>query len=144
RPRVCLFMTRLAATALVVLALAACGTPRAGQAPPLREAAAPAQQLMPTPQADLAAPVIAAPARPQAPAVPTQMTVSLGALGAGTYTVHLHTICNGGTAFHITTIGFVSGSQPVLTLPAADFGKGWCLVVYTDPSATKVVAYRPL
>jgi len=36
-------MTRLAATALVVLALAACGTPRAGQAPPLREAAAPAQ-----------------------------------------------------------------------------------------------------
>jgi hypothetical protein len=131
-------MAKGVAALLVVLALTACGTAPAGQAPPLREAT-----VMATPLPDEAvpaAPVILAPA----PALPAQMTVSLGALAPGTYTVHLHTICNGGTAFHITTLGFVNASEPVLTLPAGDFGKGWCLVLYTDPSATKVVTYRPI
>ena len=135
-------MAKISAAALVVIALVACGSPRAGQAPPLRDT----QTVLATPIAAVpepAAPVIAAPAIAAA-AAPADLTVTLGPLAPGTYTVHLHTICNGAPAFHITTLGFVRGGQPMLTLPAADFGKGWCLVVYSDPSATRVVAYRPI
>ncbi|HEX6348214.1 MAG TPA: hypothetical protein VF160_02350 [Candidatus Dormibacteraeota bacterium] len=101
--------------------------------------------------------LVAAPSPPvvEAPAVtvpapapaPASLTATLGPLAPGTYTVHLHTICNGGPAFHITTIGFVRvgpDGGAAVTLPAGDFGKGWCLVVYTDPSATRVVTYRPV
>jgi len=128
----------LGAAILAVFALLACGSPRAAPvAAPPQATAAP--DVMPTPAIAAPAPVIAVPEAP-----PGQMSVGLGPLAPGTYTVHLHTICNGGPAFHITTIGFVQASRPALTLTSGDLGRGWCLVVYTDPSATRVVTYRPI
>ena len=120
--------------ALLALALATVAAPMPD--PPVAPPAPPV----------IEAPAVTAPAPAPAPP-PATLTAALGPLAAGTYTVHLHTICNGGPAFHITTIGFVTvgpDGGATVTLPGGDFGKGWCLVVYTDPSATRVVTYRPV
>ena len=77
---------------------------------------------MATPAPEAAAPVIPAPAPMlPAPVLLATLTAQLGPLPPGTYVVHLHTTCNGGPAYHITTIGFVRGGEPMRQAGIVDF-----------------------
>ncbi len=73
--------------------------------------------------------------------------VSFSGFAAGSYPVHLHRVCNGRQGYHLAYLPYLSisaagtGGIPV---PAGDFGNGWCVVVYANPAATVVVAYRPI
>ena len=100
-----------------------------------------------TPQASTAASPstrASAPAAPSAP-MPSLQPVAFSGLTPGSYPVHLHSACNGSQAFHIAVLSNLvvgasrSGS---LEVPTADFGRGLCLIVYSNPSLTAVLTVR--
>jgi glucose/arabinose dehydrogenase len=143
------------------IALAACGSAAAARqaaapaaptgAPSMAPAAtpAPSSEPAPTPAPTPAAtpePVAAAPA-PPAPPPPATMTVRFNQLPAGSHPIHLHSICSGTQNFHLATIGAIApdaAGGASVTLSTNDFGRGWCLIVYTDASLTRVLNYRPI
>lgn len=74
-------------------------------------------------------------------------TVYFTGLPAGSYPVHLHNRCNANQAFHITVIGYLaveSNGQGAISVPAQDFGRGWCLIVYGNTSLSNVLTTRSL
>jgi hypothetical protein len=75
------------------------------------------------------------------------MTVRFNQLPAGSHPIHLHSICSGTQNFHLATIGAIApdaAGGASVTLSTSDFGRGWCLIVYTDASLTRVLNYRPI
>lgn len=74
-------------------------------------------------------------------------TVYFSSLPAGSHPVHLHARCSSSSAFHITVIGFLavaSNGQGAISVPAQDFGRGWCLIVYGGPTLQSVLTMRGL
>ena len=125
----------------LALALAACSAagPPSGETAPIPASEPPTSSASPSPTAaDLP--------QAQTPA-PSSHLVQFAGLRSGTYPVHLHSVCNGTQTFHLTILQSLqvapkgSGSVEV---PAADFGRGWCLIVYTDPSLARLLIVRPI
>jgi len=74
-------------------------------------------------------------------------TVYFSNLPAGSYPVHLHARCNASQGYHITVIGFLAvaaNGQGAISVPAQDFGRGWCLIVYGSTSLQTVLTTRSL
>jgi hypothetical protein len=84
---------------------------------------------------------------PPPPPPPQYLAVGFTGLAPGSYPVHLHAICNGRQGYHIAylpELNVSAAGSGAVEVPAAYFGKGWCLVVYANRSATAVAAYRPV
>jgi len=73
--------------------------------------------------------------------------VRFSGLPPGTFPVHLHSVCSGTQAFHMAVLQSLdvngSGSGEI-EVAASDFGRGWCLIVYTNPSLSRVLTFRPI
>jgi hypothetical protein len=96
------------------------------------------------PVAAAQAPVTSAPA---AAAAPSTRTVGFSHLSPGTYAVHLHSICNGQQNYHLAylpnlTVG--SAHTGSISVPARDFGRGWCVIVYSDATRNVVLVTQPI
>jgi len=134
-------------SALGCLLLAGCvaqvppvATPARLPAPAQTLAAAPtsAPEVSPTPTPDPATPA-------PAPPPPAAYTVTFAGLPAGSYPVHVHSICDGGQSFHIATVQSLqvdSGGYGSIQLASGYFGNSWCLIVYTNRSLTRVLSTR--
>lgn len=74
------------------------------------------------------------------------MTVTFAGLPAGTYPVHVHSICSGSQAFHIAVMPslVVRAGTGTVAVPSGYFGRGLCLIVYSSPALTGVLATRPI
>src|SRR5579859_6029024 len=127
-------MVMPAAMLLLVLVACSSGTPAASHAsvaPMLSPSPAPGGGQgggdTPTPAAPapVAQAVVAAPA-------PASIAVTFSGLRAGTYPVHLHSICSGRASFHITVVqSLVVGAagRGTIAVPSSYFGRGLCLIV---------------
>jgi hypothetical protein len=76
---------------------------------------------------------------------PTSIAVTFSGLRAGTYPVHLHSICSGRASFHITVVqSLVVGAagRGTIAVPSSYFGRGLCLIVYSSPSLSAVLTTR--
>jgi Cu-Zn family superoxide dismutase len=109
-------------------------------------APAPSPTPSPTPTSTVPAPPTpAATPTPAAGTASQTKDVILAGLAPGTYPVHLHSRCDGRQGFHIRGLDNLAvnrqgqGSVPV---PNADFGRGWCVIVYTNASLQNVLATR--
>jgi hypothetical protein len=76
------------------------------------------------------------------PRWPSALPVAFSHVPPGTYAVHLHSICNGGQAYHIAylpnlVVGASHSGQVVV--PTSDFGRGWCVIVYSNASLQVVL-----
>ena len=83
---------------------------------------------------------------PSSTAPPEYQLVVFTGLASGSYPAHLHAICNGRQRYHIAylpDLSVAAAGSGALEVPAAYFGKGWCVVVYADRAATAVAAHRP-
>ena len=81
------------------------------------------------------------------PPAPSSYSVSFSGLAPGTYPVHLHSACNGSQSFHIAVLQSLvisPGMSGSIAVSAADFGRGWCLIVYSGPSLASVLTVRRL
>jgi len=61
------------------------------------------------------------------------------------YPVHLHSICDGSQSFHLAYLRSLSvgpAHSGAISVPAADFGRGWCVIVYADAAASRVLAVQ--
>jgi hypothetical protein len=141
--------------ALCAVLLVSCGSlPEAAQAAPSRPAtpsASAAPVSVPTPLPSTAPIAVAAtplpPAPTDLPAQASEFTVAFQGLRPGTYPVHLHSICNGRQAYHLAYLPNLSISAMgtgSVSVPAMDFGHGWCVVVYANSALTAVAAYRTI
>jgi hypothetical protein len=141
--------------ALCAVLLVSCGSlPEAAQAAPARPPAAsasaapvsaPAPTPSPSPIAVAATPLPPAPTDP--PAQLSEFTVAFQGLRPGTYPVHLHSICNGRQGYHLAylpSLSISAMSTGGISVPAMDFGHGWCVVVYANRALTAVAAYRTI
>lgn len=125
---------------LAAAVFGACGTdtssnvPASGRQPLAAELPA-ASAIQPPIDAALGR-VIATLPSPTPSAPPTSSTtVAFSHLPPGTYQVHLHAICSGQQGYHLAYLpNLVVGSGHVgqIQVPAADFGRGWCVIVYSD------------
>lgn len=95
-----------------------------------------------------AASATATPSETPTPAPPpSTMPVRFAGLRSGTYPAHLHSRCSGAQAFHITVLQSLvvradgSGS---IQIPPSYFNRGLCVIVYSGPSLSVVVATRPI
>jgi superoxide dismutase, Cu-Zn family len=73
--------------------------------------------------------------------------VTFTELHMGTFPVHLHSACNGSQSFHIAVLGNLmvnSSGTGTIAVAAGDFGRGWCLIVYSDPSLQAAAAMRAI
>jgi Cu-Zn family superoxide dismutase len=73
--------------------------------------------------------------------------VTFTGLHMGTFPVHLHSRCNGSQSFHITVLDNLvvnSSGSGTVAVPAGDFGRGLCLIVYSDASLRTVAATRAI
>ena len=145
--------------ALGLLLIAGCTTSVAPAAParaalPARAAAPtaapvdvmPADAATPVPTAVPVTPGPEAPAQP-APPPPAAYAVAFSGLPPGAYPAHVHSICNGGQSFHIATVQTLvvnASGYGSIQLASGYFGNGWCLVVYTNRTLTRVLATRPV
>lgn len=79
--------------------------------------------------------------------MPTTMPVFFSALPAGTFTTHLHSICNGSQNFHVTVLDNLvvgaSGSGSI-EVPSGYFGRGLCVIVYANAALTRVLTTRSI
>ena len=154
-----MFTVRHALPWLLPLLLVACG-PAATAAQtlprqPLPTSAARAPSAVPTAASDPAPSLSTAPeATPIAtptPAPPAPqpdfLFVSFAGMASGTYPVHLHRVCSGTQGYHLAYLPYLDVSEKGsggIAVPAADFGHGWCLIVYANRAAKAVAAYRPI
>lgn len=75
------------------------------------------------------------------------MDVAFSGLPVGTFPTHLHSRCDGRQAFHITVLDSLvvaDGGSGAVSVPTDYFGRGLCVVVYTNTSLTRVLAYRTI
>ena len=79
--------------------------------------------------------------------VPTSVTVLFSGLPSGTYPVHVHSRCSGSRTFHIVVVQSLrvgSTGSGAIQVPSSYFGRGLCLIVYTNSSLSAVLATRPI
>jgi len=91
----------------------------------------------------VAAPVV----HPVGPRIPGALPVGFSHLPPGTYQVHLHAICNGSQGYHLAYLpDLVVGAAHTgkVVVPTADFGRGWCLIVYSDAARNIVLVTQPI
>jgi len=91
----------------------------------------------------VAAPVV----HPIGPRIPAALPVGFSHLPPGTYQVHLHSICSGNQRYHLAylpdlVVGAAHTGQ--VLVPTAEFGRGWCLIVYSDPARNIVLVTKPI
>lgn len=91
----------------------------------------------------VAAPVV----HPTGPRIPAALPVGFSHLPPGTYQVHLHAICNGNQGYHLAylpdlVVGAAHTGQ--VQVPTADFGRGWCVIVYSDAARNIVLVTQPI
>lgn len=75
------------------------------------------------------------------------MDVAFSGLPGGTFPTHLHSRCDGRQSFHITILGnlaVAADGDGAISVPTDYFGRGLCVIVYTDTSLTRVLAYRSI
>jgi putative transposon-encoded protein len=80
-------------------------------------------------------------------APPADLAVSFSRLPSGTYPVHVHSRCNGNQAFHIVVVEslrITSGGSGSIEVPRGYFGRGLCLIVYSNPALSAVLTTRPI
>lgn len=87
--------------------------------------------------------VVAPVVHARAPSLPSAVPVGFSHLPPGTYRVHLHAICSGSQAYHLAylpdlVVGATHSGQ--VLVPIADFGRGWCVIVYADGPLNIVLA----
>jgi len=73
--------------------------------------------------------------------------VAFSGLLPGTYAAHLHSRCSGGQSFHITvlqSLRVANGGNASIEVPRSYFGRGLCVIVYSNTSLTKVLATRAI
>jgi hypothetical protein len=94
----------------------------------------------PSPTPVATAPVAAAPISP------SLLPVTFTGLRSGTYPAHLHSACNGSQAFHIAVLQslVVSGGAGTIQVPAGDFGRGLCVIVYSSSTLSSVLKARQI
>jgi hypothetical protein len=66
-------------------------------------------------------------------------------LRAGSYPVHLHSRCNGSQGFHITVLQSLrvsTGGRGAIDVRTSYFGRGLCLIVYSNTSLSAVLTTR--
>src|SRR5947209_13748242 len=120
-------------------AVAACGPATAAEpspSPPSASVSVAAASPLPTRSPSQAPAPTAAP--------PATAAVTFTGLRAGTYPLHVHSVCSGSQQFHITVLPslVVRNGAGVTEVPAGYLGRGLCLIVYTSPAATQVLATR--
>jgi hypothetical protein len=134
------------------LCVAACGSapthqPLAGKAAASATSPSPAASMRSQPSVAVAPspspPPLAAPPRP----APLSAYRPLGftGLAAGVYVTHLHSICDGRQAFHITVLQDLivrSGGAGTISVPSEYFGRGLCVIVYANATLTRVLTTR--
>jgi hypothetical protein len=133
---------------LALALLAGCGgssSPRSGQvegASSSRVQASPSASVTPSASQETAPSAVS-----EAPSPPSPSRVFFSGLPAGSYITHLHSICNGSQAFHITVLqtlivgGDGSGS---IAVPASYFNRGLCVIVYANPSLSRVLTTQTI
>jgi hypothetical protein len=75
------------------------------------------------------------------------MAVTVSGLRQGTYAAHLHSRCDGRQGFHIIVLNDLrvsSSGRGWIEVPRSYFGRGLCVIVYANASATMVLAARPI
>ena len=74
------------------------------------------------------------------------MDVVFSGLATGTFPVHLHSRCSGSQQFHVTVLQslVVRQGRGVISVPSGYFGRGLCLIVYTSPTLSRVLATRTI
>jgi hypothetical protein len=133
----------LGAGTLMVLCACVGATPMA--AAPASPAPSP-EQAIPSPAPRPPAPATSRPSAP-APRPPSTIAVRFAGLPFGTYHVHLHRVCSGNQAFHITIVPSLSVSRAgtgVINVASSYFGRGLCLIVYRNASLSIVLTLRPI
>ena len=74
------------------------------------------------------------------------MPVYFSGLPAGTYPVHLHSICSGAQNFHIAVLQTLGVHEGVGTgniqVRSGYFGRGLCIIVYSSSSLSHVLTTR--
>jgi len=132
----------LSASVLLLVVQACAAPPRVGAAAPSPAVSSPAAEPVPAPS-PTASPVKAG----APPAAPATLPVAFFGQPAGTYPVHLHSACNGTQKFHLTVLqglsvgGDGSGSVEV---PSSYFGRGLCVIVYTNTALSRVLTTREI
>ena len=130
---------RLAAIGLAALLSAGCAqAPPAVSNTPTPTAAATADAAVEGSASGGAAPTVAA---------PDPTTISFNGLPQGAFPVHLHAACNATQAYHLSVLAPLvvdGGGSGAISVPAADLAHGWCAIVYSDGTLTRVLAERPL
>jgi hypothetical protein len=97
--------------------------------------------------ASMQRPVSTATAHPSVSAQPLELPVAFSHLPPGTYTVHLHAICNGRQAFHLAYLpDLLVGPDHAgrVMVPTADFGRRHCVIVYADAVRNIVLVTQPI
>jgi hypothetical protein len=92
-------------------------------------------------------PVAAAVVHPIGPRIPGALPLGFSQLPPGTYQVHLHAICNGSQGYHLAYLpDLVVGAAHAgnVLVPTADFGRGWCVIVYSDAARNIVLVTQPI
>ena len=80
-------------------------------------------------------------------APPADLVVAFSRLPSGTYPVHVHSRCSGNQAFHIVVVEslrITSGGSGSIEVPRGYFGRGLCLIVYSNPALSAVLTTRPI
>jgi len=104
----------------------------------------------PVPEASGPTPTTLPPTAPPSPR-PTQpsatVAVAFSGLRPGTYAAHLHSRCSGNQSFHITVLQSLRvaiGGRGSIEVPRSYFGRGLCVIVYSNTSLSRVLATRAI
>jgi hypothetical protein len=130
---------RIGLLLLAAAMFAACGTAAAQTATgstrqPLAAGLPPASAVQPPLAAALGHLAAALPS-PTPLAAPTSIAVTFSHLPPGNYQVHLHAICSGQQGYHLAYLPNLvvgAGHAGQIQVPAGDFGRAWCVIVYSD------------
>lgn len=96
-----------------------------------------------TAQASMRQPVAAPLSHVKAPSPPSALPIGFSNVPPGTYAVHLHSMCSGRQTYHLAylpDLAVGSAHTGQILVPAADFGRGWCVIVYSDAARNVVLA----
>ena len=77
---------------------------------------------------------------------PATIGVRFTGVPAGTFPTHVHSVCSGSQTFHITVVQSLAASagSGTIQVPSGYFGRGLCLIVYTNSSLSRVLTTRPI
>jgi hypothetical protein len=73
--------------------------------------------------------------------------VYFSGLPAGTFPTHLHSQCSGAQTFHVTVLQslVVNGAGAgAIAVPSGYFGRGLCVIVYTNSTLSRVLTTQPI